>query len=222
MKPTLLLTVFAFLFVVSAVGLADPVEVMVDGSPVITESANLPATTEQGADGRTIDIVGDTSSSSSGDGLAKGNAYRLDVNVTLDEAEFWLNFSTTQVLIYYVFVSPVEFGTYTEVYRDTETVSGTGAGWYSTGDISVPLSAGNHYIIAVSWSGFMTYYYGVGDSQDTSFGAYVHGHATGVHPLPGSFQSTSNDHAIYHQRLTTTAITAVEESTWGAIKALYR
>lgn len=222
MKPTLLLTVFAFLFLVSAVGLADPVEVMVDGSPFITESADLPAQTEQGADGRTIDIVGDTTNSSSGDGLAKGNAYRVDINVTLDEAEFWLNFSNTQVLTYYVFVSPVEFGTYTEVYRDTEMVSGTGAGWYSTGGISVPLSAGNHYIIAVSWDGFMTYYYGTGDSQATSFGAFVHGYAIGSNPLPSSFQSTVNDYAIYHQRLTTTYTTAVEESTWGGIKTLYR
>ena len=222
MKPTLLLTVFAFLVAVSAVGLADPVEVMIDGSPAIAESANLPAKTEQGADGRTIDVVGDASNSSSGTGLAKGNAYRVDVNVILDEVEFWLNFSTTQIVTYYVFTSPVEFGTYTEVYRDSEMVSGTGAGWYSAGTVSVALYAGNHYIIAVSWDGFMTYYYGAGDSQDTSFGAHVHGYATGENPLPGSFESMSNDYAIYYQRLMTTTVTAVEESTWGGIKALYR
>ncbi len=221
-KPTLLLTVLAFLFSVSAVGLADPLEVMIDGSPAMTESADLPAKTEQGADGRTIDVVGDASNSASDYGVAKGNAYRVDVNVTLDEAEFWLNFTTTQVLTYYVFVSPVEFGTYTEVYRDTEVVSGTGASWYSTGSILVPLSAGSHYIIAVSWDGSMTYYFGAGDSQDTSFGAHVHGYATGVNPLPASFDSMVNDYAIYYQRLMTTATSPVEESTWGGIKALYR
>lgn len=222
MKPTLLLTVLAFLFAVSAVGLADPSEVMIDGSPAMMQSVDLPAKTEQGADGRTIDVVGDASNSASDYGLAKGNAYRVDVNVTLDEAEFWLNFTSTQVLTYYVFVSPVEFGTYTEIYRDTEVVSGTGAGWYSTGSILISLSAGNHYIIAVSWDGFMTYYFGAGDSQDTSFGAHVHGHATGENPLPASFDSLVNDYAIYYQRLNTTATSPVEESTWGGIKALYR
>ena len=93
MKPTLLLTVLAFLFAVSAVGLADPLEVMIDGSPAMTEPADLPANTEQGADGRTIDVVGDASNSASDYGLAKGNAYRVDVNITLDEAEFWLDFT---------------------------------------------------------------------------------------------------------------------------------
>ncbi len=222
MKSALLLTVLAFLLAVCTVGLADPVEAMIDGSPGIAESTDLPGKTEQGADGRTIDVVGDASISGSADARAKGNSYRIDVNVTLDEAEFWLNFTTTQVLTYYVFVSPVEFGIYTEVYRDTEVVSGTGAGWYSTGSISVSLSAGNHYIIAVSWDGSLTYYYDIGDSQDTSFGAYVHGYAVGEDPLPASFESLINDQAIYYQRLMTTTTTAVEESTWGGIKALYR
>ena len=49
----------------------------------------------------------------------------------------------------------------------------------------------------------MTYYYGTGESQVVSFGEHVHGYATGTHPLPASFSSTSNDQAIYHQRLTT-------------------
>jgi hypothetical protein len=116
----------------------------------------------------------------------------------------------------------VEFGTYTEVYRDTEVVSGMGAGWYSSGPLNVALDAGRYYIIAVSWDGYMVYYFDTGDSQTTSFGAYVHGYATGFNPLPPSFSSTVNDQAIYHQRLMTTAITPVEGSTWGGIKALYQ
>ena len=55
----------------------------------------------------------------------------------------------------------------------------------------------------MSWSGTITYYFGVGDSQETSFGAHTHGFASGLHPLPPSFSSKINDFAIYHQRLTT-------------------
>jgi len=222
MRQVLLLIVLATLLSVSSVALADPVEGMVDGSIATTSALDLPAKTEQGADGRTIDVVGDASNTGSGAGRAKGNAYRVDGDVTLDEAEFWLNFTSTQELSYYVFSSAVEFGTYTEIYRDTETVTGSGAAWYSTGTVAVPLYAGTYYIIAVSWDGSMTYYYGTGESQNTSFGAHVHGYATGFHPLPASFSSTSNDQAIYHQRLSTTLVTPVEESTWGGIKALFR
>lgn len=153
--------------------------------------------------GRAVDIVGGTNNSSTKTGLAKGNSYRVDIDVTLTEAEFWLNFSTLQTLNFYVYESPVEFGTYNQIFTSTKNVTGTGAGWYSSDSISVALNAGNHYIIAVSFSGTTTYYYNTGDSELTSFGSYVHGYATGTHPLPPTITSMVNDQAIYHQRLTT-------------------
>lgn len=82
-------------------------------------------------------------------------------------------------------------------------MTGTGVGWYSSGTINYRLEAGNYYIIAVSWSGTTSYWYGSGDSQLVSFGEHVYGYASGTHPLPPSFDTTSNDQAIYHQRLTT-------------------
>lgn len=222
MKPILLLTVFATLVAFTSVGLADPADVAVDGSAAILQTIDLPAKTMQGDDGRTIDIVGGATNTSSADGRAKGNAFRVDVSVTLDEVEFWLNFSSTQTLTYYVFTCPIEFGTYTEVYRASGQVTGVGPAWYSTGTIAVPMNAGSYYIIAVSWNGNMTYYFDTGDSQATSFGSYVHGYAVGYDPLPSSFESSVNDQAIYYQRLMTTIMTPVEESTWGRLKALYR
>jgi hypothetical protein len=221
MRPVLLLVVTALLLS-SSVCLANPIVTRLDGISIITELIDHPANTALGADGRTVDIVGDTSNTASNTGRAKGNAYRVDVDTRLDEVEFWLNFTDTQTLIYYVFESLVEFGTYSEIYRDTEVVSGMGAGWYSTGTLNVQLNAGRYYIIAVSWDGYMTYYYDTGDSQATSFGSQVHGYAVGLNPLPSSFSSTVNDQAIYYQRLMSTAITPVENSTWGSIKALYR
>ena len=172
--------------------------------------------------GRTVDIVGDASNAATNVGVAKGNSYRVDMGVVLNRAEFWLNFSSTQTLTYYLFSCPSEFGVYSEVWRDSETVTGTGAGWYPSTAIDLDLSPDNHYIIAVSWNGTMTYYYGVGDEQPVSFGSYVHGYATGSDPLPSSFSSTSNDQAIYHQRLTTNETTPAAGSTWGEIKALYQ
>jgi hypothetical protein len=196
-------------------------DVPLDGVPTSLVLQEVPA--NPAGDGvATVDIVGSTANPATNTGRAKGNSYRVDMSVVLSEAEFWLSFTSTQTLTYYVFDSPVEFGTYTEVYRDSEVVTGTGAGWYSSGPLSVPLDAGFHYIIAVSFSGTLTYYYGTGDEQPTSFGAHTHGYATGFDPLPQSFQSLSNDQAIYHQRLTTDMATPVDASTWGAIKAAWQ
>jgi hypothetical protein len=221
MRTALCSTILAFLFAFPVVGFSH--QTLVDGSLADIPIGELPGNTSPGPDGvDVVDIVGDTSNQATGTGRAKGDSYRVDNSVVLNEAEFWLNFTSTQTLVYYVFESPVEFGTYTEVYRDSEVVAGTGAGWYSSGPISVAMTAGNHYIIAVSWDGTLTYYFGVGDSQPTSFGAHTHGYATGLHPLPAQFSSTSNDQAIYHQRLTTDAATPVETLTWGGIKSLYR
>lgn len=173
--------------------------------------------------GRAVDIVGGTNYSSTKTALAKGNSYRVDIDVTLTEAEFWLNFNNLQTLNFYVYESPVEFGTYNQIFTSTKNVTGTGAGWYSSDAISVALNAGNYYIIAVSFSGTNTYYYNVGDSELTSFGSYVHGYAIGTHPLPPTITSSVNDQAIYHQRLTTAPggppltvdVTTLSEATGG-------
>lgn len=152
---------------------------------------------------RAVDIVGGMENSSSGSLKAKGNAYRVDMDTTLEMAEFYLNYTGEMLLQYYVYESTVEFGTYNRVWTDSGTVTGTGGDWYSSGPINVDLGAGKYYIIAVSWDGTCTYYYNVGDSQATSFGAHVYGYATGSHPLPASFVTSSNDQAIYYQRITT-------------------
>jgi hypothetical protein len=192
----------------------------IDGNPAVEDSRVLPSEPITDVHGNAVDIVGGTSNSGSATGRAKGNSYQVDISVTLEEVEFWLTFSTSQTLTYYVFVCPDEFGTYTEIYRDSEPVAGTGAGWYSTGPISVDLDEGYHYIIAVSWDGTLTYYYNTGESQATSFGSETHGYAVGYDPLPSSFQSTSNDQAIYYQSLTTSTV-SLYNITWGSIKSLF-
>jgi hypothetical protein len=165
-------------------------ELTLDGTPFYgTVSAAEPSARTGGfgpdsARAPVIDVVGDTSNTGSGTGRAKGNAYRVDLSTGLVEAEFWLTFSDSQTLAFYVYQSPVELGTYTQVYTSSTTVAGTGAGWYSSGPVNYRMEAGNHYIIAVSWSGDMSVAYGTADSQVVSFGEHVHGYATGAHFAP--------------------------------------
>jgi hypothetical protein len=148
------------------------------------------------------DIVGDISNASlNRTALAKGNSYDITVPVVLDRADFWLQFTTTQTLTFYVYDCPTEFGTYTQIWSSSNLVTGTGAAWYSSGPIGLPLNPGTHYIIAVSWDGTLDYFYGTGDSWPTTFGAETHAYAVGTDPLPATFSSGTNDTAVYHQRL---------------------
>jgi hypothetical protein len=221
MLKKLLSVVLTVFFILPVSGLLSTLQadIFEDGVLTSIRGADLPAFTEPGEGSRTVDIVGGTTNSSSGPGRAKGNSYQIDTDVILTEAEFWLDFGNTQMLTFYVFVCPDEFGKYNEIYRNSELTVGSGAAWYSTGPVAVEMDAGNHYIIIVSWDGTVGYYYDSGDSQATSFGYYTHGYATGSNPLPASFQSLSNDQAIYYQRLNTELNTSLEPTTWGAIKA---
>ena len=216
-----LLTTLALLAIAATAG-AGPkdADVTVNGVPAKEPAKALPPNISWLASA-SVDVVGGTAHGESDPARAKGNSYRIDTSATLNEAEFWLTFSDTQTLTFYVFEGADEFGTYSEVYRSSRGVSGTGTDWYSTGPISVPLTAGQHYIVAVSWSGTLIYYYNIGDSQATSFGAFTHGYATGTDPLPGSFDSTENDQAVYHQRLTTNEPTVpTVATTWSRIKKI--
>lgn len=211
-KSIVVAVVFGFA-VLGTAGGAVTQELTLDGEPFsgpVTAAGPTQPLDGGGQKAPVVDVVGGTASSATNPGRAKGNAYRVDLSTGLVEAEFWLTFSDSQTLAFYVYQSPVEFGTYTQVFTTSATVTGTGAGWYSSGPINYRLEAGNYYIIAVSWSGGMTYYYNSADSQVVSFGEHVHGYAVGLHPLPGTFSSTSNDQAIYHQRLTTDVDVPVE------------
>ena len=157
------------------------------------------------ASAQTVDVLGNNSNIATTSNVAKGNSYEVTSPVTLTKAEFNLGFTGPQTLIFTVHSCPTEFGTYTQVLQTSAIVNGTGIAWYSSGPISVPLTVGTHYIVAVSWNGTMNYYFGTGDSQPVSFGQETHGYAAGQNPLPTAFPSSSNDQAIYFQRLTTSA-----------------
>ena len=198
--------------------------VVIDGVTVSVGYDDLPEDLPMDPEGglAAVDIVGETTDSATHFGRAKGNSFRIDTPVTLLESEFWLEFNDTQTLTFYVFQCPTEFGLYTDIHRHSRVVTGSGPYWYSSGALNVDLFANWHYIIAVSWNGTMTYFFGAGTSQATTFGAQTHGYAAGYDPLPVSFVSDIDDIAIYRQRLTTDYATAVEATTWGGVKALFR
>jgi hypothetical protein len=157
----------------------------------------------------TIDVVGYPSFTPTGNGtgLAKGNSYSVDTTVNLLEFESYLDFTDEQTLNFYVYENTSEFGTYSLLTSTSSSVTGIGAGYYSSGLLDQTLESGKWYILDVSWSGDATYF-AVGSSAigSLSFGAYEHGYATGTHPLGTTISSDVDDVAAYYQRITTASV----------------
>jgi len=160
----------------------------------------------------TIDTIGDTSMSNSPSWpyywTAKGNALRIDVDRILIEQEFFLEFIGPMTVNFCVYEASLEFGTYQRIQGNSIELTGIGQDWYSSGPISVSLEAGKHYITAFSFPDTLTYFYdqrAPDEEIPVSFGAHVHGYGNGHHPLmdQDTIESVIDDHAVYHQRLTT-------------------
>jgi hypothetical protein len=141
--------------------------------------------------------------------------------VRVTQLESYLQFQGQQNIWYYVYDSPTDQGTYTRIHNDAVTHSGTGADWYSSGPLNIPLIAGRFYLLGFSFPSTVpppvTYYFGSGEQEAVSFGAQIRGFATGTHPLGPTQFTNANDQAIYHQRITTIPIP--EPATWQACLA---
>lgn len=219
-----LFTVLSFEIPAQASEVETDVIIVIDGNSLSVGYEDIPGDLPMDPLGgmEAVDIVGSTTGTANDTGLAKGNSFVIDTSVTLLETEFWLQFQDSQTLTFYVFESQVEYGDYQDIHRHSRVVTGNGLGWYSSGAMNVNLLAGRHYIIALSWTGTLTYFFGFGGSQETTFGSQTHGFATGTDPLPSTINSEIDDYAIYFQRLVTDYATPTEKSTWGGVKALFR
>ncbi len=157
-----------------------------------------------------IDQIGSTDSSTptnpSSPFHGKGNLFRVDQNVTLTEQAFYLHFTDSKTMTFCVYesVSGSQMGDYTQIQSKQVAMTGSGSTWYSSGPIGVPLQAGHYYIIAYSMPGsFTSYWTGGVDSLTVSFGEQLSGISNIVDPAPTSLSISSDNKAIYYQRLTT-------------------
>ena len=120
-------------------------------------AASLPA---QG----TVDTLGGTSSAPSRAALAKANVIEVTKTVMLLKHEWYLSITGAESLTFFRYRHHSQKGAYVKDWTKTVKVTGTGAGWYSPGPIALPMVAGNHYLMGVSWGGTVTYHYKIGTS----------------------------------------------------------
>ncbi|MBL8896919.1 MAG: hypothetical protein JNM84_04800 [Planctomycetes bacterium] len=144
------------------------------------------------------EILGTTANAATRTAAAKGNSLRVDRTVVLESFEIFLDFRGAQDLEFTVFRCTDEAGTYAEVARVVVPTNGQGRRWYSSGALDLFLLCGSHYLLAVSWPGSATYFYDTTETQALSFGEHTFGYAPGVHPLPASITTNSNDYAVYN------------------------
>lgn len=153
-----------------------------------------------------IDTVGGFNRAWSGTNRGRGNNWFVEDDTVLTEIEMNLDISTSTSLNWYVYENADATGTFTKIH-ESETTSGTGMQFYSSGPIEVQLEAQKYYLIGVWWGSDAVVY---GRSLDTvpfdvSFGRLQSG-------IPGSpYSSMPPDtwyfwftgFSPYHSRLTT-------------------
>ena len=156
----------------------------------------------------TQDIIGSALLANSGTADGVGNFYSIEGNVELTIIEARLLIPSPTTLRYFVYESSSQTGTYNKIFEKELTGTGTGLKWYSSGAVSVPLTAGMYYFIGVSWQGLASYYYDFSVPKILSFGTHLSGSHRSYPPT--STKAYSGNQIAYYQRLTTNP--AVEPS----------
>ncbi len=163
---------------------------------VLAFASSLPA--------QIVDTVGGTTTATARTAQGKANMFRVDTSSYLLNVEWYLNVPGVELVTFFVARHHSRSGSGNLIWSTTVPVNGTGVGWYSSGPIAVPLIAGNHYLLGISWPGTLTYHYRTATAAGTpvSFGAWV-GAKTTTNPPASAYTFTGFDGAQYHQRLTT-------------------
>lgn len=132
-------------------------------------------------------------------GRMHGNEFKCTIDAALTSIEHYLNIQSATELKFYVY----EGSPLTKIYEKTITSSGTGAGWYSSGPIVVPLVSGRWYSIGTAWKGKATGYWNdTGHPVYCAFGLSTCGNGADIYPPPDTAPYNTN-HTCYYQRLST-------------------
>ncbi|MCP4143738.1 MAG: choice-of-anchor D domain-containing protein, partial [bacterium] len=161
-------------------------------------------------------IFGDTSNVyGPGGDRNRGNFFYCDTSTTLLEHRFYLNATAADDMWFLVYEGNADIGTYNLISSAQITGAGPGEGWYSSGALDVPLTAGNYYILTTYWVASSNYYNQQGITPfpiDTEFGQLVTacgwawGFTSGVPPVTSidvPADPFSGDPIAYHQAVVT-------------------
>ncbi len=88
----------------------------------------------------------------------RGNLFTCNTSTTLIEHRLYLNPSSSTQLWFLVYEGESQVGTYNLISASDVTPAGPGLGWYSSGEVDVPLEEGKYYLIVASFEELSNYY----------------------------------------------------------------
>ena len=88
----------------------------------------------------------------------RGNFFTCTKSTNLKEYRFYLNPTVSTEMWFVVYESTSKTGLYGVVGASILTPSSSGLGWYSSGEINVPLVAGRYYMMAAAFQDVTGYY----------------------------------------------------------------
>lgn len=128
------------------------------------------------------------------------NGYICNTDTVLSEIEFYLDIPTSTEIGFFVYECSTATGSdYTRKYYKIIDESGTGEGWYSSGQIEVNLVAGKYYQIGAGCLGTFTARDGAGNKY-TAFGEAFGIHGTVYFNPPTSKILDVNPTSNYYYR----------------------
>ncbi|HXV12710.1 MAG TPA: choice-of-anchor D domain-containing protein [Candidatus Krumholzibacteria bacterium] len=144
----------------------------------------------------------------------RGNLFTCTTATTLREHRFYMNPTTATQVWFVVYEGATQDGVYDLVSASDVTPAGPGLGWYSSGEIAVPLRAGKFYLIATAFEDAASYYNEQGIAPypiTTSFGELTAGAGWSWEPYdqfpPAPFQFVTTgafgEPVAYYQTLVT-------------------
>jgi hypothetical protein len=149
----------------------------------------------------TVDVLGGNNYSPYRFASAKGNVIAVERSVWLHSFELQLTITQPDTLTFFLYRHHSQSGQYSlEWTRKLGAPGATSAQWYSSGEVQLPLLAGNHYVLGVSWLGAVTYFYNTSSTgTKLSFGSWYSGHSPVG--LPQSTSIGGVDGVQYHMRI---------------------
>ena len=104
------------------------------------------------------EVFGSTANGYFGSEIMRGNIFHCTTATNLKEYRFYLNPIAPSELWFVVYENDTQTGLYSLVAASNLSPSPTGEGWYSSGDINVPLQRTHYYMMAATFDGETGYF----------------------------------------------------------------
>jgi subtilisin family serine protease len=122
------------------------------------------------------EVFGDLSTRFIGDYRSRGNLFRCDTSTTLREHRLYLETPSATQMWFLVYEGMEQTGEYNLVSAADLSPAGPGSGWFSSGQVDVPMTAGRYYLAVASFANVSAYYAQLDIAEypiPTSFGSLL-------------------------------------------------